>query len=213
MCLRTDERQQRHTRARTRAHAHAHTHAHTHTRLRAHTDDRVRALSPNAYADDALIVAGDVSDDLAVLRATLEELVARFAHVLFVPGNHDLWTRRGERERYDSIGTYVCVCACVWVAWGAGCVCVCDACARLHGCCEFIAVMPAPAAAATGAATRSVHTVTCVLCPVGVTAVGSCIFKPVFLFSSRRHGGGHGDTHARGTHARAHARTQASCTP
>lgn len=54
----------------------------------------LRGLSRTAYTHDALIVAGDVSDDTAVLEATLRECTDRFASVIFVPGNHDVWTQR-----------------------------------------------------------------------------------------------------------------------
>jgi hypothetical protein len=40
---------------------------------------------------DTLIVAGDVSHSLDVVRETLQILVAAFDRVWFVPGNHDLW--------------------------------------------------------------------------------------------------------------------------
>lgn len=40
------------------------------------------------FKQDALIVAGDVSDDLATLEKTLQLLADAFAHVFFVPGNH-----------------------------------------------------------------------------------------------------------------------------
>ena len=43
--------------------------------------------------DDWLIVAGDVGEGEARLRFALETLVPRFARVLWVPGNHDLWVR------------------------------------------------------------------------------------------------------------------------
>ena len=43
---------------------------------------------------DVCIVAGDVSDDLAVLGKVLVELRKRFEEVLFCPGNHDLWVAR-----------------------------------------------------------------------------------------------------------------------
>eukprot|EP00037_Helgoeca_nana_P025306 m.275562 g.275562 ORF g.275562 m.275562 type:complete len:433 (+) comp26904_c0_seq7:357-1655(+) len=47
------------------------------------------------HADDLIIVAGDVSDSLDVVRETLEILTATFgAGVAFVPGNHDLWCGR-----------------------------------------------------------------------------------------------------------------------
>jgi Calcineurin-like phosphoesterase len=54
----------------------------------------LRGLSRTAYTHDALIVAGDVSDDTAVLEATLQECTERFSSVLFVPGNHDVWVKR-----------------------------------------------------------------------------------------------------------------------
>jgi hypothetical protein len=47
---------------------------------------------------DALIVAGDVSHDLEVLRRTLHSFKDRFGHVFFVPGNHELWIREGEHS-------------------------------------------------------------------------------------------------------------------
>ncbi|KAK2080575.1 hypothetical protein QBZ16_000429 [Prototheca wickerhamii] len=52
---------------------------------------------------DALIVAGDVSDNLDTLARTLELLTSAYGHVFFVPGNHDLWCRREERQRHDSL--------------------------------------------------------------------------------------------------------------
>ena len=39
----------------------------------------------------------------------LRSFTARFAHVFFTPGNHDLWVRRQERGQYDSIGELTCV--------------------------------------------------------------------------------------------------------
>lgn len=51
-----------------------------------------------------LILAGDISDDQSVLRSTFELVVQKFNHVFFVPGNHDLWVRRKERDLLDSLG-------------------------------------------------------------------------------------------------------------
>jgi len=45
-----------------------------------------------AYPDDWLIVAGDVGETEAHLTTALQLLTERFARVLWVPGNHDLWT-------------------------------------------------------------------------------------------------------------------------
>ncbi len=65
----------------------------------------VRQLSLSEYRDDVLIVAGDVSDAEDRLRNCLEALSRRFAQVLFVPGNHDLWVRRDAPE-LDSFGKF-----------------------------------------------------------------------------------------------------------
>jgi hypothetical protein len=70
-----------------------------------HTDykDNLRwleTLSDSDYRDDALIVAGDISDRLEVIRDTLLLLRSKFRHVLYTPGNHELWVRGVE---YDSI--------------------------------------------------------------------------------------------------------------
>jgi predicted phosphodiesterase len=67
----------------------------------------VEQLSRHDYQDDALILAGDISDRLALLTDGFEALARRFATVLFVPGNHDLWVRR-ERlhdsfEKFDAV--------------------------------------------------------------------------------------------------------------
>lgn len=62
-------------------------------------------LRPTTDAD-WLIVAGDVGEMVAGITATLAELRSRFAKVIWVPGNHELWTHpsdpvtlRGE-QRY-----------------------------------------------------------------------------------------------------------------
>ena len=65
---------------------------------------RCEALSNNTYRDDVLILAGDISDDQSVLRNTFEIVVQKFKDVFFVPGNHDLWVRRKERDLLDSLG-------------------------------------------------------------------------------------------------------------
>lgn len=45
-----------------------------------------------AYPDDWLIIAGDVGETADHLKVALDILAARFARLLWVPGNHDLWT-------------------------------------------------------------------------------------------------------------------------
>lgn len=65
-----------------------------------------RDLRPES-AEDWLIVAGDVCEKTEDLRWALDLLAGRFAKVVWVPGNHELWTtpndpdtRRGV-ERYE----------------------------------------------------------------------------------------------------------------
>lgn len=54
----------------------------------------VAGLSLADHRDDALVVAGDVSDVPTLLASTLDQLVRRFRRVVFVPGNHELWVIR-----------------------------------------------------------------------------------------------------------------------
>ncbi|WP_228000215.1 metallophosphoesterase family protein [Nocardia australiensis] len=69
-----------------------------------HTGNRevVEAIRPDS-PDDWLIVAGDVAEKTDAIRWALGSLRERFAKVIWVPGNHELWTtardplhRRGE---------------------------------------------------------------------------------------------------------------------
>eukprot|EP00929_Paragymnodinium_shiwhaense_P072627 TRINITY_DN36863_c0_g1_i1.p1 TRINITY_DN36863_c0_g1~~TRINITY_DN36863_c0_g1_i1.p1 ORF type:complete len:374 (+),score=49.29 TRINITY_DN36863_c0_g1_i1:54-1124(+) len=71
-----------------------------------HTDCKenrawVEQLSNTEFKQDAILVAGDVSDSRAILERTLRTLVAKFQTVFFTPGNHDLWL--GEEDEADSI--------------------------------------------------------------------------------------------------------------
>jgi len=55
-------------------------------------DENRRALGElPAHPDDWLILAGDTGEALAHLELALDELVPRFARVIWTPGNHDLW--------------------------------------------------------------------------------------------------------------------------
>eukprot|EP00899_Mesostigma_viride_P009410 jgi/Mesvir1/18470/Mv14321-RA.1 len=63
-----------------------------------HTDYKenlewVEQLSNTEYQSDVMIVAGDVSDDLEILRTTLAHFKSKFLRVFFTPGNHDIWCR------------------------------------------------------------------------------------------------------------------------
>lgn len=52
--------------------------------------------------DDWLILAGDVCETLDALGATLDLLCPRFAQLVWVPGNHELWTMPDEGLRGDA---------------------------------------------------------------------------------------------------------------
>ena len=56
----------------------------------------LQQISDVEYVDDALLLAGDISDDLDRLKRCLAHLRAKFRYVFFVPGNHDLWVRRND---------------------------------------------------------------------------------------------------------------------
>jgi 3',5'-cyclic AMP phosphodiesterase CpdA len=64
--------------------------------------DGIRPQGP----DDWLLVAGDVSEHVAQLEWAMRLLASRFAQVVWVPGNHDLWTHKSDpvtlrgEERY-----------------------------------------------------------------------------------------------------------------
>lgn len=67
--------------------------------------DRLRPRSDG----DWLIVAGDVGEVFGDIERTLRQLRDRFAAVVWVPGNHELWTHASDpvllrgAERYDAL--------------------------------------------------------------------------------------------------------------
>jgi predicted phosphodiesterase len=69
-------------------------------------------LSIAEYQDDVLILAGDVTDERRLLDWGLRTLTKRFKSVLFVPGNHELWVIRDDREM-NSLQKFDEVCAVV----------------------------------------------------------------------------------------------------
>src|SRR5712675_3292288 len=82
-----------------------------------HIDYEVNAkwianLSVAEYQNDVLILAGDVTDTRRLLDWCLTTLVKRFHKVLFVPGNHDLWVVREDREK-NSLQKFDDICAVV----------------------------------------------------------------------------------------------------
>ncbi len=53
-------------------------------------------LSLADYQHDLLILAGDISDKIELVKDCFETLKQRFASLLYVPGNHDLWVHRND---------------------------------------------------------------------------------------------------------------------
>jgi len=58
------------------------------------------------HADDWLIVAGDVADRLPDIEWALTLLRNRFAHVLWAPGNHELWTNSDDGDDLRGVRRY-----------------------------------------------------------------------------------------------------------
>ncbi len=54
----------------------------------------VHNLSRHDHVDDLLILAGDISHHRSRIDDCLSALRPRFRHLMFVPGNHDLWVLR-----------------------------------------------------------------------------------------------------------------------
>ena len=55
---------------------------------------------------DWLILAGDVGETLDHLRWTLDHFQPRFARLLWVPGNHELWTSDEQGARLGGASKY-----------------------------------------------------------------------------------------------------------
>lgn len=66
-----------------------------------HVDYRENALwvseiSRSDFANDLLILAGDISDSMERIGRTIGTMAECFKQVLYVPGNHDLWVLRSK---------------------------------------------------------------------------------------------------------------------
>ena len=53
-------------------------------------------LPKDEYSNDILILAGDVSSRPVLIQHVFEILKTVFMEVMYVPGNHDLWVRKGD---------------------------------------------------------------------------------------------------------------------
>jgi calcineurin-like phosphoesterase family protein len=65
----------------------------------------VAGLRP-ASDEDWLIVAGDVAETVADIRWVLQTLADRFRRVLWVPGNHELWTHPRDEITLRGVARY-----------------------------------------------------------------------------------------------------------
>jgi len=63
-----------------------------------HPENRLALGQLGSHLDDWLIVAGDVGETLGQLDLALSILTRRFGRVIWVPGNHDLWSVGPEKE-------------------------------------------------------------------------------------------------------------------
>ena len=59
--------------------------------------DALEALP--GHGDDWLILCGDICESANHLRHCFKTLKAKFARLIWVPGNHELWSARPRRER------------------------------------------------------------------------------------------------------------------
>lgn len=66
-----------------------------------HPENRRVVREMHARPDDWLVLGGDLGESADDLRFVLENVRPRFARVLWVPGNHELWTMPGQDERGD----------------------------------------------------------------------------------------------------------------
>jgi 3',5'-cyclic AMP phosphodiesterase CpdA len=72
-----------------------------------HPDNRdvVEDMRPTSDRD-WLLVVGDVAEYVAEFRWALERLVERFAKVVWVPGNHELWTPKRDPVQLRGVARY-----------------------------------------------------------------------------------------------------------
>jgi predicted phosphodiesterase len=68
-------------------------------------------IPASGHRGDALIVAGDVADNLSLVTDVLGGLRQRFAEVFFVPGNHELWVRNDPRDSVEKFHAVLAACA------------------------------------------------------------------------------------------------------
>jgi predicted phosphodiesterase len=73
--------------------------------------DWLRRLASGGHRNDALLLAGDVTDDIGRLEEVFRIVGDGFGQVFFVPGNHELWVRRGRwRDSFEKFEAVLDLC-------------------------------------------------------------------------------------------------------
>jgi hypothetical protein len=75
-----------------------------------HPINRRAVLEIDPHPEDWLALAGDVGETEAHLAAALEALAPKFARLLWVPGNHELWTSPGGLSGEAKYHRLVAIC-------------------------------------------------------------------------------------------------------
>jgi len=68
--------------------------------------NRQALLALPAFPQDWLIVAGDMCESIALFTEALGWLTGRFARVIWVPGNHELWLTDRAHQQRSSVAKY-----------------------------------------------------------------------------------------------------------
>ena len=71
-----------------------------------HRDNRAALDALPSHSGDWLIVAGDIGERPEHLVFALERLTAKFAQVIWTPGNHDLWSPQDASGRTRGLARY-----------------------------------------------------------------------------------------------------------
>jgi 3',5'-cyclic AMP phosphodiesterase CpdA len=72
----------------------------------AYRDNRRALMNITPHPKDWLIVAGDIGETAADLEFAYEVLTPRFRRLVWVPGNHELWTRPASGEQLRGLSKY-----------------------------------------------------------------------------------------------------------
>lgn len=76
-----------------------------------HPDNRAFIDAIEPHPEDWLILGGDLGESAEDLVWVIERLASRFAKLVWVPGNHELWSFKGEAEiGADKYARLVAVC-------------------------------------------------------------------------------------------------------